>query len=140
MQAKRFLKFWHVPLAYLAATLIFASSIAMYVDPSFLGPYLLLLAEFLAGVFILRYETGHRRFVHLAVAAIALYGTFVVLVSLTTCSPAHLPANAPCSLSEYLGALIALTGNFVLAAVIAVVLVPIHFLVRSLRTGSHQSD
>ncbi len=42
---------WHVPLLYLVGILTFASIYTAHDDPGFLGPYLLLLGEFLAGGF-----------------------------------------------------------------------------------------
>ena len=131
-------QFWHIPLLYLVVALLFASSATAYETPAFLGPYLLLLAEFLAGVLALRFETGHRRFAHVAVVAIALCGTFVVLVSLTTCAQDRLPANATCSLSQYRYALTALAGNFLLAAVIAILMIPLHLAARLILVSLYQ--
>ncbi len=80
-------RYWHFPLWYLVATLMLAAIFALHDQPDFLGPYLLLLGELLAGILVLRFNEKGKKVPHLAVVTVALCGTFVVLVSMSVCSP-----------------------------------------------------
>ncbi len=79
MKFSRGLRCWHVPLLYLVSILMLAAIWSEHDEPGFLGPYLLLFGEFLAGVLVLRFGESGKRLPHLAVVAFAICGTFVVL-------------------------------------------------------------
>ena len=55
-------RYWHIPLLYLVATLMLAAIFALHDQPDFLGPYLLLLGELLAGILVLRFNEKGKKF------------------------------------------------------------------------------
>ena len=72
-----------------------------YSQPEFLGPYLLLLGELLAVVYVIRSVERRRWLGHMGVIAVAICGTFVVLVSVSVCSGSASAGDGSCTAIKY---------------------------------------
>ena len=126
MGFQRWLQGWHLPFLHAVGVLVPAVIWVAHEEAGFLGTYLLMLGEFAAGVLVIRF--GKRRDIvgHLMVVVIAMAGTFAVLVSLSTCAPAHLPEGATCSPLMYWYAFRALAGNIFYALLVVPVTIFAH--------------
>ena len=91
----------HCFVIFVLAVAIGAGIFAGYSQPEFLGPYLLLLGELLAVVYVLRSVERRRRLGHLGVIAVAICGTFVVLVSVSVCSGGASAGDGSCTAIQY---------------------------------------
>lgn len=120
-------KNWHWPLLHIVVILAIAVILTAHDDPGFLGAYLLLLGEFAAGVLVIRFGESRNRIGHLIVVMVVMLGTFAVLVSLSTCSPASLGLGKPCPAGGYWLAFRGLSGNVYAASLIVVVTVPLQY-------------
>ena len=94
---------------------------AGYGDPGFLGPYLLLVGELFAVCYVLRSVEKGNWLGHLSVIAIAICGTFVVLVSVSTCSGCAFAADGSCTPMHYWSALKEMVGILVISTVLVVI-------------------
>ena len=98
-----------------------AGIFAGYGEPEFLGPYLLLLGELLAVVYVLRSVERRRWLVHLGVIAVAICGTFAVLVSVSVCSGGASAGDGSCTAIQYWHALRNMLGIFLVSSVLVAV-------------------
>ncbi len=103
------------------ALAIGAGVYAGYDDPEFLGPYLLLVGELFAACYVLRSVERGKWLGHLGVIVIALCGTFVVLVSVSTCGGDALASDESCTPMHYWSALNEMVGILLISTVLVVV-------------------
>ena len=112
-------------LPYLAVAVLIAAIVvgilAGYREPEFLGPYILFLGEFLAVVYVFRSVERKQRLGHLGLLAVTIFGTFVVLVSVSVCGGGLPEGDVPCTPAHYWhalrGMMAVLWGSTVLVAI-----------------------
>ena len=105
-------------------SLVLAMCAGVYVgygDPGFLGPYLLLVGELFAACYVLRSVERGKWFGHLGVIAIAICGTFVVLVSVSTCAGVTFASDGSCTPMHYWSAFNKMVGILFISMVLVVV-------------------
>jgi len=111
----------HCFVVVVLAVAIVTSIFAGYGEPEFLGPYLLLLGELLALVYVLRSVEKRLWLGHLGVIAVAIGGTFVVLVGVSVCSGGSSADGGSCTAIQYWHALRSMLGIFALSSVLVAI-------------------